>query len=228
MYRKFVKRLLDIVLSTVVLILLSPVLLVISIALLVTGEHEVFYLQERIGQYNRPFMAWKFVTMRKNSEKMAGGMHTTRRDPRVLPVGSFLRKTKLNELPQLFNILKGDMSIVGPRPLVKSTFDPYPDYVKERIYNIRPGLTGLGSIIFRDEERLLSETAMNPADFYARHISPYKGALELWYQDHHGLYTDFMLIFMTVWVIIFPDSEPVYKIFTALPEKPEYLVNFTD
>ena len=223
MYKKYFKRLLDIVLSAIAIIVLSPFLLLVGLALLITGEHEVLYFQERIGLHNRPFMTWKFVTMRKNSEKMAGGMHTTRRDPRVLPVGSFLRKTKLNELPQIINILKGDMSIVGPRPLVKSTFDPYPDYIKKSIYNIRPGLTGIGSIIFRDEERLLSETEMAPADFYAQHISPYKGALELWYQEKLSFRTDMMLVFLTAWVVFFPASDLVHKIFRDLPERPEYL-----
>lgn len=223
MYKKYFKRLLDIVLSAIAIIVLSPFLLLVGLALLVTGEHEVLYLQERIGLHNKTFMTWKFVTMRKNSEKMAGGMHTTRRDPRVLPVGSFLRKTKLNELPQIVNILKGDMSVVGPRPLVKSTFDPYPDQVKQRIYNIRPGLTGIGSIIFRDEERLLSETTLAPADFYAQHISPYKGALELWYQENVSIRTDMMLVFLTAWAVVFPESDLVHKIFRSLPEKPEYL-----
>jgi lipopolysaccharide/colanic/teichoic acid biosynthesis glycosyltransferase len=223
MYKKYLKRLLDIVLSAIAIIVLSPFLLLVGLALLITGEHEVLYFQERIGLHNRPFMTWKFVTMRKNSETMAGGMHTTRRDPRVLPVGSFLRKTKLNELPQIFNILKGDMSIVGPRPLVKSTFDPYPDHVKKVIYNIRPGLSGIGSIIFRDEERLLSETKMATTDFYAQHISPYKGALELWYQEHLTFRTDMMLVFLTAWVVFFPESELVHKIFGDLPERPEYL-----
>lgn len=223
MYRRVFKRVLDIVLSALAIIVLSPFLLLVGLALLITGEHEVLYLQERIGLHNRPFMTWKFVTMRKNSEKLAGGMHTTRRDPRVLPLGGFLRKTKLNELPQLVNILKGDMSIVGPRPLVKSTFDPYPDHVKAKIYNIRPGLTGIGSIVFRDEERLLSETQMEPSLFYAEHISPYKGELELWYQEHLSFYTDLMLMFLTAWTIFFPASELVHKIFGDLPSRPEYL-----
>jgi lipopolysaccharide/colanic/teichoic acid biosynthesis glycosyltransferase len=223
MYRKCLKRLSDIVLSAAALIVLSPVLVMIGIALLLTGEHEVLYFQERLGLHNRPFRTWKFVTMRKNSEKMTGGMHTTRHDPRVLPVGSFLRKTKLNELPQIVNILKGDMSIVGPRPLVKSTFDPYPDHVKQTIYNIRPGLTGIGSVIFRDEERLLSETTMKPSDFYAQHISPFKGELELWYQQHLSFRTDFMLLFLTAWAVFSPGPGLVYKIFRDLPERPGYL-----
>ena len=162
--------------------------------------------------------------MLKNSENLKGGLHTTRNDPRVLPFGAFLRKTKINELPQLINILKGDMSIIGPRPLVDKTFTPYPQHVQDNIYNVKPGLTGIGSIIFRDEERLLSETSMDPKEFYARHISPYKGELELWYQKNLSFWTDAKLFFCTAWVVLFPESELPYKIFKGLPEKPEELI----
>ena len=223
MYRKVLKRLFDIICAVVAIVVLLPFMIPIIIGLLLTGEHYVFYFQERIGYKNRPFSIWKFATMLKNSPNLPGGMHTTRKDSRLMPLGGFLRKTKINEIPQLVNIFKGDMSIVGPRPLVRKTFDPYPDHVKERIYNVRPGLTGIGSIVFRDEERLLSETKMEPAQFYAQFISPYKGELELWYQDHLSLRTDFMLVFLTAWVIFFPQSELVYKIFRDLPSRPEIL-----
>ena len=93
--------------------------------MLLTGEHYVFYFQKRIGYKNKPFDIWKFATMLKASPGLAGGFHTTQKDPRILPMGCFLRRTKINELPQLVNILIGDMSIVGPRPLVEKTFDPY-------------------------------------------------------------------------------------------------------
>ena len=223
MYRKVLKRLFDIICAVVAILVLLPFMIPIIIGLLLTGEHYVFYFQERIGYKNRPFSIWKFATMLKNSPNLPGGMHTTRKDSRLMPLGGFLRKTKINEIPQLVNIFNGDMSIVGPRPLVRKTFDPYPDHVKERIYNVRPGLTGIGSIVFRDEERLLSETKMEPALFYAQYISPYKGELELWYQDHLSLRTDFMLVFLTAWVIFFPQSELVYKIFRDLPSRPEIL-----
>ena len=223
MYRKVLKRLFDIICAVVAILVLLPFMIPIIIGLLLTGEHYVFYFQERIGYKNRPFSIWKFATMLKNSPNLPGGMHTTRKDSRLMPLGGFLRKTKINEIPQLVNIFKGDMSIVGPRPLVRKTFDPYPDHVKERIYNVRPGLTGIGSIVFRDEERLLSETKMEPALFYAQYISPYKGELELWYQDHLSFRTDFMLVFLTAWVIFFPQSELVYKIFRDLPSRPENL-----
>ena len=223
MYRKVLKRLFDIICAVVAIVVLLPFMIPIIIGLLLTGEHYVFYFQERIGYKNRPFSIWKFATMLKNSPNLPGGMHTTRKDSRLMPLGGFLRKTKINEIPQLVNIFKRDMSIVGPRPLVRKTFDPYPDHVKERIYNVRPGLTGIGSIVFRDEERLLSEINMEPALFYAQYISPYKGELELWYQDHLSLRTDFMLVFLTAWVIFFPQSELVYKIFRDLPSRPEIL-----
>jgi len=126
-------------------------------------------------------------------------------------------------LPQIINILKGDMSIVEPRPLVDKTFAPYSEEVKANIYNVKPGLTGIGSIIFRDEERLLSETTMSLDEFYAKHISPYKGELELWYQKHLSFYTDFMLIFLTAWVIVSPESDLVYKVFKDFPERPDTL-----
>ena len=212
-----IKRLMDILLAGVALLVLTPLMLPVMIGLLLTGEHEVFYFQERIGRGNRKFMIWKFATMLKNSPNLAGGLHTTRRDPRVLPLGRFLRITKINELPQLINILVGDMSIVGPRPLVDKTFEPYPDPVKERIYRIRPGLTGIGSIVFRDEERLLSDCGGDPGAFYAQHIAPAKGALELWYQDRLSPATDLKLIFLTAWVILFPRSRLLLRWFRDLP-----------
>jgi lipopolysaccharide/colanic/teichoic acid biosynthesis glycosyltransferase len=220
MYIHFFKRLIDIILSFIALVILSPIMIPVVIGLLLTGEHYVFYFQKRIGFKNKPFNIWKFATMLKASPNLAGGLHTTRRDPRILPMGGFLRKTKINELPQIVNILIGDMSIVGPRPLVDKTFDPYPEHVKANIYNVKPGLTGIGSIVFRDEERLLSETSMPASEFYAQHISPYKGELELWYQNHISFYTDFMLIFLTAWVIIAPESELVFRVFKDLPGRP--------
>ena len=212
-----VKRLLDVILAGMALVILAPLMLPVVIGLLLTGEHHVFYRQQRIGRGNKKFGIWKFATMLKNSPNLPGGLHTTRRDPRVLPMGHFLRMTKINELPQVINILTGDMSIVGPRPLVDKTFAPYPDEVRARIYNIRPGLTGIGSIVFRDEERLLSECGMTPDEFYARHIAPAKGALELWYQDHLSFATDLKLIFLTAWVIVFPRSRLLHRWFKDLP-----------
>ncbi|MDO9185590.1 MAG: sugar transferase [Bacteroidia bacterium] len=223
MYKYFFKRFFDIFFSALALGILSPLFILISIGLLLSGEHYIFYFQKRIGYKNKPFFIWKFATMLKNSPNIGTGIHTTRKDPRILPMGDFLRKTKINELPQIINILKGDMSIVGPRPLVDKTFEPYPEHVKAVIYNIKPGLTGIGSIVFRDEERLLSETKLSLQDFYKSHISPYKGELELWNQKNLSFYSDLMLIFLTGWVIISPKSQLVYKVFKDLPILPQEL-----
>ena len=211
------KRLLDFTLALLGILVLLPVLLPICLVLFCTGEHKVFYFQERIGYRNHRFRLWKFATMLQNSPNMTGGLHTTRRDPRVLPFGQFLRSTKINELPQVVNILLGDMAVVGPRPLVDKTFDPYPEHVKASIYNVRPGLTGVGSIVFRDEERLLSEGGMPPAEFYRCFISPAKGELELWYQRNMNLRTDLALILLTAWTILRPRNQLLRKIFPSLP-----------
>ena len=216
MYR-LVKRLIDIALALLALLVLAPILLPCMAILFCTGEHEVFYFQERIGYRNQRFRMWKFATMLKNSPNMGTGLHTTRHDARVLPFGRFLRITKLNEIPQIWNILVGDMTLVGPRPLVDKTFDPYPEHVKTVIYNVRPGLTGIGSIVFRDEERLLSECNMPPADFYRDFISPTKGELDLWYQKNMRLATDIKIIFLTAWAILFPNNKLLRKVFPSLP-----------
>lgn len=223
MYKFFFKHFFGILLALIALIVLSPLLIPVCIGLLFTGEHYVFYFQKRIGYKNKYFKIWKFATMLKASPNLGTGLYTTKNDPRILPMGSFLRHTKINELPQLINVLIGDMSIVGPRPLVDKTFAPYTDHVKAVIYNTKPGLTGIGSIVFRDEEQLLSETKMPLDEFYRKHISPYKGELELWYQDHLSIYTDLMLIFLTAWTIISPKNNLVYKVFKDLPERPKDL-----
>lgn len=213
----------DILLSFFALLVLSPLLLPIVIGLLFTGENYVFYFQERIGFKNKKFNIYKFATMLKDSPNLGTGLHTTNQDPRILPMGGFLRKTKINELPQLFNIFFGSMSIIGPRPLVDKTFEPYSEIVKKHIYNVKPGLSGIGSIVFRDEENLLSNSKIPLDDFYRIHISPYKGELELWYQKKISFYTDSIIIFLTLWVVLFPDSDLVFKVFDDLPSKPDFL-----
>lgn len=214
---KLIKRLLDIVIALVALLLLSPILIPVMILLKLTGEHEIFYLQKRMGYRNQSFYIWKFATMLKNSPNLGAGIITLRNDPRVTPVGRFLRKTKINELPQLINVLKGDMSIVGPRPLLEASYKLYSPEVQARIYSNRPGLTGVGSIIFRDEEKLISE-APDPHQAYAA-IYPYKGALEMWYIDNQSLTVDLVLMFLTGWVILFPESPLAEKALNNLPQR---------
>ena len=214
------KRLLDIIVSLVALTVLLPLFIPIIILLRITAEGEVFYFQERIGLKNSRFQIWKFATMLKNSMNMGTGSITLQNDFRVTPIGKFLRKTKINELPQIINILKGDISLVGPRPLVTKTFSAYTEEIQSKIYNVKPGLTGIGSIVFRDEESLISAVKdEDPHEFYKRVIAPYKGELEMWYQDHKSFFLDLQLIFMTAWVIIFPKSRLYEQWFKNLPTR---------
>ena len=159
--------------------------------------------------------------MLSNSANIGSGSLTLKNDPRVLPFGSFLRKTKINELPQILNIIIGDLAIVGPRPQMQVDFEKYSVEVQKKIYNIRPGLTGIGSIIFRDEESLISLAAENenPHEFYTRVIAPYKGELEMWYQENRSLVLDLRLILMTVWVIAFPGTKLYEKWFGDAPKQ---------
>ncbi len=217
-----VKRFFDFLVAFVALLLIAPLLIPIMIGLKLTGEGYIFYFQERVGFKNKNFDIWKFATMLKNSPNMAGGVITLKKDPRITPMGGFLRKTKINELPQLFNVVRGEMSFVGPRPVMPISFAQYPPKVKEVIYSVTPGLTGIGSIIFRDEETLITEvkdSGGDPWEYYKTVIYPYKGNLELWYQKNQSFTTDLMILFLTFWVIIFPDSQLVYSVFQDLPER---------
>lgn len=217
MYRAF-KRLMDLLFALVLTIILSPFFIVVMILLRLTGEGEVFYKQPRVGYKNQEFYIWKFATMLKNSPNMTGGSITVRNDPRVTPVGGFLRMTKLNELPQIFNVIAGDMSVVGPRPLMAEGFYRYSPELQAVVNNERPGITGIGSVVFRDEEKLITASTMDRLEFYAQHILPHKGALEVWYQNHISFMTDLKIIFLTAWAIIFPDNDLAEKLFPDLPK----------
>ena len=215
----FLKRVFDIIVSVIAILILSPLLIPIIIGLKLTGEGYVFYYQKRIGYRNKYFNIIKFATMLKNSPNIGTGIITLRNDPRVLPMGKFLRKTKINELPQVFNVLLGDMSLVGPRPLVDKTFNAYPEDVRYSIYNCKPGITGIGSVIFRDEEQLMSSTTQPPAEFYEKQIAPYKAELEMWYQRHRSFWVDLLILFLTGWKVIFPESSLAHKFFKNLPKR---------
>ncbi|MDO9512216.1 MAG: sugar transferase [Bacteroidales bacterium] len=222
MYKSFIKRLLDILLALLAIIVLSPLLIPVMIILLATGEHYVFYGQNRIGYKNRTFKIWKFVTMTKNSPNIGTGSITLRNDPRVLPVGRILRKTKINELPQLINILMGDMSIVGPRPLMKVDFDKFSEDIQSKFYNQPPGLTGIASLIFRDAEKLHSETKMDPHEFDRIFLAPYKGQLELWYQSNLSFLTDIKIIILTASLVVNNDPLTPFRYFKGLPSMPQF------
>ncbi len=219
MYR-FLKRLLDLIIAIVALIVFFPIFLPVMMILRLTGEGEVFYLQERIGYKNQPFNIWKFATMLKNSPSLGTGDVTIKNDNRVLPFGKFLRKTKINELPQIINVFLGDMSIVGARPLMAQSFNQYSIEVKNVIYNTPPGITGIGSIIFRDEESIIDQSELPPREFYEKYILPYKGRVEAWYQIKKSIILDITIILLTAFAILFPRKNVVHDVFKTLPPQP--------
>ena len=219
-----IQRTLDIFLSGVAVLILSPVLVPVIILLRLTGEGEVFFAQQRVGKNGELFSLLKFATMLKNSPNIGAGTVTLKDDPRVLPFGKILRKTKINELPQLINILRGDMSIVGPRPQTPRCFDVFPVESQDEIKKVRPGLSGLGPIVFRDEENILSyhESSL---DFYDNVIAPYKGEIESFYVKSQNIVTFFKIILATIWVVLFPNSTIVWRLFPKLPIPPKSLAS---
>jgi lipopolysaccharide/colanic/teichoic acid biosynthesis glycosyltransferase len=211
------KRIFDIVLAAAALLVLLPLFVPLIIILRLTGEGEVFYRQERVGYRGSKFSLLKFATMLKNSPNLGTRTITTKNDPRVLPLGRWLRKTKINELPQLINVLKGDMSIVGPRPQTEECYGYFPEKDRDRIYQAKPGLTGVGSVIFRDEEEILARSPKDFARCYREDIMAYKLALEIWYIEHQSFWLDLKLIFITVSVIAFPMSTVYRRWLKGLP-----------
>jgi lipopolysaccharide/colanic/teichoic acid biosynthesis glycosyltransferase len=223
------QRFFDVLFSGLALLVLSPLLVPIAVLLRFTGEGEIFFLQERVGKYGKPFKLFKFATMLKNSPNIGTGTVTMRNDPRVLSMGKFLRKTKINELPQLLNILFGDMSVVGPRPQAHRCFNVFPVELQRLIVQVKPGLSGIGPIVFRGEEDILFDNA-GSVEFYDNVIAPYKGQVEAWYVDHQTLCTYFAVILVTVWVLLLPASDIVWRTFKGLPVPPDELkgpLNYT-
>ncbi|AWG23698.1 lipid carrier--UDP-N-acetylgalactosaminyltransferase [Flavobacterium faecale] len=220
------KRSFDLLVSLLGIIALSPLLIIIILILKFSGEGEIFYLQERMGLNKKPFHIYKFATMLKNSPNLGNKTLTVRNDPRITKTGQFLRMTKINELPQIINVIKGDMSLVGPRPLLSKSFEKYAPEVQSVIYKNRPGITGLGSLVFRDEELLVTmykELGNDPVEYYKTNIFPHKGALEVWYYNNCCVLIDLKILFLTFWSLVNPKSQLVYIILKNLPIKPTSL-----
>ena len=216
------QRFFDVLFSGIALIMISPLLLPLMFLLKITGEGEVFFMQNRVGRGGKNFELYKFATMLKNSPNMGSDTVTVHKDPRILPIGGFLRKSKINELPQLINIFKGDMSVIGPRPQTQRCFNAFPLLSQEEIIKVRPGLSGIGSIVFRSEEEMLHGNN-DPDKFYDEIVMPYKGSLEQWYVSHQNIWSYFALIGLTAWVISNPHSGFVWKVFKDLPDPPATL-----
>jgi len=219
-------RFFDIVFSGIAIVILFPFMIPIIIGLKLTGEHDIFYKQRRIGKGGKEFDVLKFATMLRNSPNMPGGVLTQKNDPRILPMGKFLRKTKINELPQLINIFIGQMSVIGPRPQAKRHYDLYSDKVKSFIDTVPPGLSGLGSVVFRNEEEMLNDVDGNRDDFHDTIIAPYKGELEIWFVQHRTISIYFKLIWLTILAVLKPKSSLWRTAFKNLPPVPAELEKY--
>jgi lipopolysaccharide/colanic/teichoic acid biosynthesis glycosyltransferase len=218
-------RFFDIFFSSIAIIIIFPFMIPIMIILKLTGEHDIFYTQIRVGKHGKPFRVLKFATMLRDSPNLPGGLITAPDDPRLLPLGKFLRKTKINELPQLINILIGQMSVVGYRPFAEQHYNLYSDEVKAHINSIKPGLTGIGSLVFRNEEEILH--AVSDRDyFHDKIITPYKGLLECWYAKNQTIKNYFFLIFCTFFAVFNVKENLWKKLFIGLPPMPLELKSY--
>lgn len=225
MRRCNMQRFFDVLLSGLAITIISPLLLFIMFILRLTGEGEVFYRQIRIGKNGKELQIFKFATMLKDSANIGHGTVTIKNDPRVLPFGKVLRKTKINEVPQLINVFLGSMSLIGPRPQTHRCFNAFD--VKSQIYikSVLPGLSGIGSIVFRNEDDMLAD-AHNSLSFYDNEIAPYKGALEQWYVNNNSLKLYFVLIFLTLWCVVTSQTKLIWFLLPELPRPPEALEKY--
>lgn len=189
------KRLFDILASLAGIIFLAPFLFCVCLVVVITSGLPVFYLQNRVGKNNRDFKLFKFRTMYKNADSK-GLITVGGHDSRITPVGYFLRKYKIDELPQLFNVLSGSMSLVGPRPEVRKYVDLYNEEQK-KVLSVRPGITDYASLEYINENELLGESS-EPEQTYIKEVMPAKLLLNLKYINEAGLGTDLKIIFKTI------------------------------
>lgn len=210
-------RFFDIILSITALLILSPLFVILIVILALTGEGEVFFYQKRIGKNGKEFRIIKFATMLKASPNMGAGSITAKDDPRILPVGRYLRKTKINELPQLINILRGEMSIVGPRPHVWRDLQGIKQSDLTLMLKLTPGLSGVGSLIFRDEEKIL-QMFEDPRPIYDNLIAPYKSKLEIWYLENRNFWLYWKIIMLTIFRLFLNDQKLLNRFFINLPQ----------
>ena len=221
MHEKII-RLTDIVVSFFTLVVLSPLFIIVICILFCTGEHKVFFRQKRVGKDGIEFFVYKFATMLHGSASMPGGNVTAKNDPRVLPVGRLLRFTKINELPQLLNVLYGEMSLIGPRPVPRDIYDHYPMNLRKQVFASKPGLSGMGSLIFRDEASILKDE-QDPNEFHREVISPYKLECDLWYTNQKSFFCYALMICGTLYsVALNPNPLKLIEYFN-LPNVPEKL-----
>jgi len=189
------KRAIDIIGAVFGLTIFSPLLIPTCVLIRLEGAKEIFFKQERLGKKGRPFMLYKFTTMDHDAH-IKGPLLSKTDDPRITKVGKIIRMLSLNELAQFINVLKGEMSIVGPRPEVPKYAQYWPEQMKEKILSIKPGITGYATVTYWQESNLLNDKD-NTEDYYINHIVPEKLRLDMWYVDNWNLLLDFKFMIQT-------------------------------
>lgn len=197
-YNRFFKRVLGLVLAIVLLAILWPIYFLIALAVAIEDGFPVFYRPQRGGYHNKPFRIFKFRTMVKNADKIGGGT-TALNDPRITKVGNFLRKTKMDEFPQLFNIIAGTMSFIGPRPELLRYTDQY-EGEEKLIFEVRPGITDFSSIEFINLDEIVGQGDAD--EMYEKYVLKKKNALRVRYAKEVSFVTDAKLFLLTVWDVI--------------------------
>jgi lipopolysaccharide/colanic/teichoic acid biosynthesis glycosyltransferase len=196
------KRMFDLVLASLGLVLLSPLLLLMALAVRLDSPGPVFYRQQRVGRHGVPFRIHKFRTMRHGGDaRDSGPQITVGADPRITRVGAMLRRHKLDELAQLIDVLQGAMSLVGPRPEVPRYVALYPPALRAKVLSVRPGITDMASIAYRDESELLARAA-DPEREYVQVVMPRKLALAANYADTASLWLDLRILWRTLRLLI--------------------------
>nr|WP_101697517.1 sugar transferase [Clostridium minihomine] len=195
----FFKRIFDIVVSLLILIILSPIFLILAIAIKLDSKGPVFYRQVRVGQYGEDFKIFKFRSMVQDADKKGLAL-TTEGDARITKVGKLIRKCRLDEFSQVLNVLGGTMSLVGPRPEVRKYVDAYePEYLATLL--VRPGVTATASIAFKDEDELLNSGG-DPEEIYIHQVLPEKMRYNLEYLHHISVWQDIKIMFQTVFAVL--------------------------
>jgi len=211
----FIKRILDFIVAFIALIISSPIMALTLLALILSGEFSPILAQWRVGRSGQLFLFYKFRTMKK--QNTIGSSLTLANDNRITFLGKILRATKIDEFPQFFNVLNGDISIVGPRPMMPEIFKMYGIDEQQIIASVKPGITGLGSIIFRDEQAILVNSAKPSTVVYKQQIAPVKASLETWYVENQSMLVDFKLLVVTVWSVLYSRTRLVYRLFKNIP-----------
>lgn len=203
--------------AVIAIVLTAPIMALTLFMLVLSGESSPILAQWRVGRSGHLFLFYKFRTMKRLKGADKGPSLTLANDSRITFLGRFLRFSKIDEFLQFFNVLNGDISFVGPRPLMPEIFKLYDKEDQQIIASVKPGITGLGSVVFRDEQAIMVNSAKSSEQVYKQQIAPVKALLETWYVENQSLLIDFKILVITVWSVLYSRTKLVYRLFKNIP-----------